>query len=248
MIIRKSWAFIFNEEKEWSYRSELWDKISVGLFLLVIGLFLLLVYCINFIFSKYLFQNKKLLEIILMPEQIILLIIFFLFILGTFNLVGGYLRSKYSEKKSPKNKLTKNKSDELKVLLTEYRVCQMNKDHYDGVRWTMASIFIGASFALLGFSFTEDIVGDKNAVSFMALFSLAMFLIWVAYNQHTQPWIHTSNDRQHEIEQRLQKSNYDIKLHTLIKAKKQIPGVWIFFLMILTIFLAWSFRIALLYP
>ena len=47
---------------------------------------------------------------------------------------------------------------------------------------------------------------------------MLVFGIWVAYNEHVQPWIDLSLYRAHKIEQQLQEWGYNIRLHTLIKS------------------------------
>jgi hypothetical protein len=49
---------------------------------------------------------------------------------------------------------------EVDVLIGEYQACHRNRNHYDSVGWTIGSIFIAVSLALIGFSFTLEFSRD----------------------------------------------------------------------------------------
>ena len=133
----------------------------------------------------------------------------------------------------------------VEVLLAEYRACHMNRNNYDSVVWTIGSIFIAASFTLLGISFVQEIRIEE--VALLAGFSLASILIWTCYKEHVGWFIKRSLDRMEEIEKELRNLGFGIKLHSSIRAKKQIRGVWNAILLTVTVFAAWIFRILLFY-
>lgn len=124
----------------------------------------------------------------------------------------------------------------------------MNRDHYESVLWTMGTIFIAASVTLFGLSYYQS--PKPEEVLLMGIFSVVLFLVWLTYVRHVQPYIDISLSRLPEIERTLQGLGYlDIpRLHTEIRARtgvrregKYITG-WLFFL----VFFAWAARILLL--
>lgn len=135
----------------------------------------------------------------------------------------------------------------VEVLLAEYHACHMNRNHYASVKWTIGSILIAASFTLLGISFVQEVVYNFEAVTLLASFSLASIVIWNCYNEHVRWFIKRSLDRMEEIEKELRNLGFGIKLHSSIRAKKQISARWISILLTITMFAAWIFRILLLY-
>ena len=133
----------------------------------------------------------------------------------------------------------------VEVLLTEYRACHMNRDHYESVKWMIGSIFIAASFTLLGISFVREVRNVE--VALLASFSLVSIFIWTCYSEHVRWFIKRSLDRIEEIEKELQSLGYSIKLHSSIRAKKQIRARWITVFLIITMFAAWICRMLLFY-
>lgn len=140
----------------------------------------------------------------------------------------------------------------VEALLAEYQACHMNRDHYDSVRWTIGSIFIAASLTLFGISFLEPIVHNRPAVVVMAAFSLFLFAVWYAYNQHVNPYVKTSLRRLREIESELKNMGLVSqgvsipRLHTLIrKAAPEGRGIWIVRALAAMLILAWVLRFAL---
>ena len=75
-----------------------------------------------------------------------------------------------------------------------------------------------------------------------------MTLIWYAYNQHVNLYIIKSTERFLEIENELQNRGLDIRLHHSIVNVKQRRGYYITAALLITIFLAWIFRILLSWP
>ena len=116
---------------------------------------------------------------------------------------------------------------QVNILLNEYQACHRNRNHYDSVRWTIGSIFIGASLALFGLSLTMHIV----VVLLAFVFSIGLVIIWYLYSSHVNPYIMRAMVRMHEIEKKLRDLNFEIKLHKSIldpqpKEKITIPGFW----------------------
>jgi glucose uptake protein GlcU len=62
---------------------------------------------------------------------------------------------------------------EVDVSIGEYQACHRNRNHYDSVEWTIGSIFIAVSLALIGFSFTLEfsreicIIGQEVGLLFL---------------------------------------------------------------------------------
>ena len=129
----------------------------------------------------------------------------------------------------------------------------MNRDHYESVLWTMGTVFVATSLALFGISFLKDVVGTGKfeRVALMALFSLFLFAVWLAYVQHVGPWIRTSLNRCREIEELLSQFKFGLretpKFQTSIwkESQKQRRGIWITSSLLSALLLAWFLQIAL---
>jgi len=141
------------------------------------------------------------------------------------------------------------------ILLAEYQACHMNRDHYHGIVWTMGSIFITASIALFGASLVEPIVKNPSAVAVLAICSIILLVTWLAYNFHVDPWVTKSLRRCREIEEEFSRMKYTSsvcikppipRLHTLIGARPQIPGIWITISFFTAMLMVWLIRVALL--
>jgi magnesium-transporting ATPase (P-type) len=137
----------------------------------------------------------------------------------------------------------------VNVLLAEYQLAQMNRDHYESGRWNMGTIFIAASLTLFGISFLRDVNDNPPAPLLIAVFSILLMVIWGAYNVHVQPYVELSFSRLHEIERTLRELGYlDIpRLHATIRAEtiRQRRGIWITIALFVVILLAWAVRILL---
>jgi len=152
----------------------------------------------------------------------------------------------------PGSNPTKKESLQIDVLLNEYQACHRNRNHYDGVRWTIGSIFIGASLTLFGISLAKEI--NALGVIIAYLFSLGLILLWYFFSQHVSPYIISSYVRAQDIEDDLRKLKYDIELHTLIhsldpknkdKTKNQVfnvKGTKITYSLVLLVLTLWSLR------
>lgn len=91
----------------------------------------------------------------------------------------------------------------IDALLREYDACLTTRNHYDNVRWTIATIFVAFSLAAFGLSFNVKITTPTNtaiAVVLLAVFSLLIFGISIAYFEHVQPYVRESLDRALQIE------------------------------------------------
>jgi hypothetical protein len=139
----------------------------------------------------------------------------------------------------------------IDVLLNEYQACHRNINHFDGVRWTIGSIFIGASLTLFGISFDKRLI----EVGLAFFFSLFLMLAWYLYFQHVNPYVLVSILRIHQIEKtlrdmELKNMKLDIGLHRLIFMEEEkifhIKGIWITFILIISIVGMWLLRIAVL--
>jgi hypothetical protein len=135
---------------------------------------------------------------------------------------------------------------QIDVFLNEYQACHRNKDHFDSVRWTIGSIFVGASLTLFGISFGKQVV----EVLLASIFSFLLMIFWYLYFQHVNPFVMASIVRIHEIEKALRDRKLEIRLHKSIHdTEKEIihaKGTTITFLLISSMVGMWLFRIALL--
>jgi hypothetical protein len=145
--------------------------------------------------------------------------------------------------------------DNLQVLLASYQAAIMSRDHYDSVRWTIGSVFIGAELATYGISFLSTL--GLAEITALAIFSEALLAIFVLYDQLVQPYIDLSFMVCREIEERL-KTKYDFPaLHTEItertwnelteKSKRtdKLRGKYVFDAFILIIMLSWVVRVVI---
>ena len=127
----------------------------------------------------------------------------------------------------------------IDVLLNEYTACHSNRDHYDSIRWTIVSIFGGASIATFGISFLDPVRGNPYAVGSLAAFSVILLVISWAYYQHVNPWVNLSLIRTFQVENELRSLGFNIQLHYQIRANDnahfKFRGLWITILLYLTI-------------
>jgi hypothetical protein len=132
----------------------------------------------------------------------------------------------------------------IDVLLNEYQACHSIQNHYDNIRWTIGSIFIATSLALFGISFWEVVRIDFWEVTLIAGFSIALILIWYAYNQHVNPYVMGSIKRCHEIELKLFQMGFNVTLHkSIVEGRQILKGINITYFLFLTVFSAWIIRI-----
>jgi len=125
----------------------------------------------------------------------------------------------------------------------------LNRNHYDGVRWTIGSIFIGASLALFGISFLNSMVNNPRAVYSTSIFSLALYIIWLLYHFHVERFVEKSLDRAKKIEDELGKidKEYGMQLHTKIREQvKRGKGAFITGLLTGIIIMTWLCRMVLI--
>jgi hypothetical protein len=110
--------------------------------------------------------------------------------------------------------------DELRVLLAEYQACYQTRDHYDNERWIIGSIFIVTSLSLFGVSFVDPVARSVHAIGLLSIGALTIWLMFVYYDQHTQPWINAAIFRSKVIERRLCSARLEIKLQSWITSQK----------------------------
>lgn len=138
---------------------------------------------------------------------------------------------------------------QINVWLNEYQACHRNRNHYDSVRWTIGSIFIGASLTLFGFSLG---VGKNHLkeVLLASFFSFFLVIIWYLYSQHVNSYVMTSILRLHEIEKDLRNIGYKITLHKSIRKMDKeilyIKGIRITFSLLFLVITMWVIRITFL--
>jgi len=139
----------------------------------------------------------------------------------------------------------------LDVLLAEYQACLMTRDHYDSTRWLIGTIFIALGFSLFGVSFLKPITSNVWSVGLVGTLSIVLWLFFLYYDQHVEPWVRTSIQRTHCIERLLRAKNFDIK-HQLSIAydepdltvpKKQISAFWAVVIMTILLVTMWILRI-----
>jgi hypothetical protein len=140
------------------------------------------------------------------------------------------------------------RAERIEVLLAEYQASYMNRDHYDSVRWLIGSIFIAASFTLLGASFLDPVARDIRAVGFLGIISIVLMLLWVLYDHRVSPWIRIALRRCAEIEDELRKLGFEIGLHSSIreydKSHHRKSAGWYVAVLLILVCVAWIFRVA----
>jgi hypothetical protein len=146
-----------------------------------------------------------------------------------------------------------NPPNRLEVLLSEYQACLMTRDHYDSTRWLIGTIFIALGFSLFGVSFLEPITLDTWSIGLVGTLSIALWLFFLYYDQHVQPWISISIQRSHSIERLLRAKDYDVR-HQLSIAylepdfkvpKKQVSAFWAVVILTMLLVAMWILRIIL---
>jgi hypothetical protein len=109
-------------------------------------------------------------------------------------------------------------------------------------------VFIATSVTLFGLSYYQS--PRFGEVLLMGVFSVVLFLVWLTYVAHVQPYIDISLRRLPEIERVLQGLGYlDIpRLHTEIRAGTGVRrrGKWITRWLFFLVLFAWSVRVLFL--
>ena len=144
-----------------------------------------------------------------------------------------------------KSDLSEIEKMQINILLNEYQACHRNRNHYDSVRWTIGSLFIGASLTLFGISIVKEV--ETFGVIIACFFSLGLIMIWYLYSQHVNPYILASIIRARDIEKEFNEQTYKIELHTLIKSLDppiifNVKGTKITFSLVLLILGMWFLR------
>lgn len=146
------------------------------------------------------------------------------------------------------NTMSELQSKNVDVLLAEYQASNSSRDHYDSVRWTIGSIFFGASLATYGVSF---LAYKPLEIVAIAMFSQAFFAVFVLYDQLVQPYIEISLKRCRAIEKQLEeKLGEGPKLHRLTHGRtheRKLTGKRLFRSLIVITTFAWIFRLAVYY-
>jgi hypothetical protein len=112
------------------------------------------------------------------------------------------------------------------------------------VRWTIGSIFIGASLTLFGFSLDKSFF----AVLLSFAFSIGLMFVWYLYSHHVNPYVMASIFRSHAIEKRLRDMQYEIELHYSIYKTDELlnfKGTSITYLLFSMVMGMWVARIGL---
>ncbi|MGD0644317.1 MAG: hypothetical protein ABSA75_05365 [Candidatus Bathyarchaeia archaeon] len=136
----------------------------------------------------------------------------------------------------------------LNVWLAEYDACHQNRNHLDTARWLIGSIFIVASFTILGFSFQDNIAKNIVYVLTLTFISIFLMLIWAFYNWTVQRYIDITYKRMWKLEENIRALKLDIQLHTSIK--KDVPegkGLQLFIITVDGFFIFCAIRIALFF-
>lgn len=143
---------------------------------------------------------------------------------------------------------TEVEKEKIRVWLAEYEACHSNRNHFDSTYWLIASIFLVASFTLLGLSFQEAIINNVSVVLLMTSFSVFLFAILYFYNVMIQRYIKNSYKRMLEIEAELRSLKLDIQLHTTIdKTYRKGMGILVFATIIIGFFIFVIFRLFILF-
>jgi hypothetical protein len=138
---------------------------------------------------------------------------------GCYRSVTDTVQAPYTVRKNPK--IGRNV---LRTLLEEYDACHVNRNHYDQTRWIIGSIFIVSSFTLVSASFLAPAVNYRVSTGLIGAASLILWLVFLYYDNHVQPWIRASLDRCFDIERRLQNIGFDIRLHSSIRYELEQKG------------------------
>lgn len=132
---------------------------------------------------------------------------------------------------------------QISILLGEYQACHRTRNHYDSVRWTIGTIFIGTSLGLFGLSASSNI----DIVLLSGAFSIGLMFIWYLYAQHVNPYVMESLVRFHEIEIELEKMNFKIEQHRSIyntnKIVQKPKGTTITYSLFFLVLTIWTIRI-----
>ena len=81
---------------------------------------------------------------------------------------------------------TKKKID---VLLNEYQACYRDRNHFDGLIWTIGGVFAALSLASVSASFLQGIAMKPLEVNVMAIFSIALMLLWYFHIRYLTPYV-----------------------------------------------------------
>ena len=150
---------------------------------------------------------------------------------------------------SAENKeLTILQQEKIKVWLAEYEACHSNRNHFESIYWVIASVFLVASFTLLGLTFQESIINNVSVVLFLTLLSVFLFIVLCLYNFMIQRYVDISYQRILTIEEQLRNLKLDIQLHTTInKTCRKGIGVRILATIILGFFIFAGIRLYILF-
>ena len=131
----------------------------------------------------------------------------------------------------------------IDALLEEYDACLATRDHYDSVRWLIASIFVGFSLTAFGVSFI-DTANPVIPVVLLAVFSLLLFGIAIAFFEHAQPYVKESLDRALQIEYALVAFGIPMQLQQNIRRKSsQGRGKLILIFLSIIVLSFWIIRV-----
>ena len=133
--------------------------------------------------------------------------------------------------------------DRIEILLNEYRACHMNRDNYTRIRWSVGSIFLAASIALIGISISQgEKIRDIEIISLMII-SVFLFLVWHIYNNRILS-IYTmmSIRRMHQIERQLRIMRLHRDIYAFQKKNTKWKGQYIVLLFWGTLYFSWIFR------
>ncbi|MFH0848472.1 MAG: hypothetical protein V1857_03095 [archaeon] len=142
------------------------------------------------------------------------------------------------------------------VLLAEYQACHMNSAHFESLRWTSGSILLVASVSLLVISFVRQVADDFRIVLAFRVCSLALFLVWFAYDRYIDPVVTASLDRCYEIEKELRELGFVSpllrrmpipRLFSSIKARRERRGTWATLFVVILIVILWTFLFVLFF-
>ena len=138
------------------------------------------------------------------------------------------------------------RKDVLDALLCEYQACHLDRDHYDGTRWIIGSIFTVTSFTLFGISLLDYAVRNPVFVILAASLSLALWFVFLLYDQNVQPLVEGSLDRALAIETELQGWGLPMYLHSRMSQRngRQIGVGWIIACLTSLVVFTWAVRLA----
>jgi len=108
---------------------------------------------------------------------------------------------------------------EIKILLTEYEQANDFYRHHDIMGWTMATIFIPASFAILAYAATIE----KHYLP-LSIASVAILLVWIGMFLRMSDYTTPRRTRIYELEGKLGMSHH-VGVADFLKTQRETGSI-----------------------